>query len=300
MRVYGSIRTGLRAITLTVVALAALAGCGLEHAAPGTAVTITVTRDFGAATMGSAVISHPPGGTTALGMLQRRFQVRVGAGSSVRAVGGVAAGATGRWALYINGVASRARARVHPGDRLWWDLQDSGVRPLAAVGSFPEPFVHGIGGRRYPSTLECAGDVAAACRHLAAVLTRAGVPISSQAPGTGSGQDSITLVVGTWHEIRAELVATLLESGPRTSGVFARFEGGSLQLLGGHGQVVSTLGPGAGLIAAVAANSAPPTWLVVGATERGVAAAARAFSASRLRDHFALAVSGDHALPVPQ
>lgn len=281
----------------------ALAGCGLQHAARGTAVTITVTRDFGAATVGSVVVSHPPPGITALGLLEKRFPVSVGAASSVRAVAGLAAGASDRWALYVNGVASRPRTRVHPGDRLWWDLQDSLVRPAAAVGSFPEPFVHGLGGRRYPTTLECGAGAGAACRHVTTVLTRAGVPVSGQAPGTGSGQDSLTLVVGTWREIRAALVATLLQTGPRTSGVFARFAGrggGSLQLLGGQGQVVSTLGPGAGLIAAVAANSAPPTWLIVGATERGVTSAAEAFSASRLRNHFALAVSGDDEIPVPR
>jgi hypothetical protein len=64
--------------------------------------------------------------------------------------------------------------------------------------------------------------------------------------------------------------------------------------------VARTLGPGAGLIAATASQSSQPTWLVTGTDAAGVAAAARALTASRLHDHFALAVQGasDFALPL--
>jgi hypothetical protein len=91
--------------------------------------------------------------------------------------------------------------------------------------------------------------------------------------------------------------------GPSLSGVYARFTGPArdkLQLLDPRGRVVRTLGPGAGLIAATAQNGSEPTWLITGTDPQGVIAAAQAFSAGRLRDHFALAVQGhrDFALPV--
>jgi hypothetical protein len=129
------------------------------------------------------------------------------------------------------------------------------------------------------------------------------VPASSQLLGTGSGQDSLIVVVGTWRDIRNELAAALLERGPATSGVFARFAGGrrpSLELLNGGGLRVATAGPGAGLIAAVAESSTPPTWLITGTDAAGTRAAAQSLSAAALRDHFALAVSGGHYLPVPR
>jgi hypothetical protein len=121
--------------------------------------------------------------------------------------------------------------------------------------------------------------------------------------GGGSGQDSLTVVVGTWRDISGELAATLLARGPASSGVYGRFVGGrnpSLELLGAAGNPVKTLRAKAGLIAALAQSGAPPTWLVVGTDAAGVGAAAQAFSARRLRGHFALAVAGGRDLPVPR
>jgi hypothetical protein len=84
--------------------------------------------------------------------------------------------------------------------------------------------------------------------------------------------------------------------------VYARFAGragSSLQLLDPQGHVARTLGAGAGLIAATAANSSEPTWLITGTDVAGVSAAAAALTPSRLRDHFALAVQGGADLPLP-
>ena len=60
-------------------------------------------------------------------------------------------------------------------------------------------------------------------------------------------------------------------------------------------------GPGgsAGLVAATAQSSAAPTWLITGTDAAGVNAAAAALTTARLRDHFALAVTGNTDLTVP-
>lgn len=286
-----------------VIATAVLAGCGLQGQAGTAAVSLTVTRDFGSAPVASATVARPPAGATALALLEHHFRVAIAPGGSVREIDGLQAGPGERWRLYVDGVAAPSRTLIHAGERLWWDLESSSVHPLAVVGSFPEPFLHGLGGRRYPTTLECAGGMGVACRRVTAVLNRAGVPVSGQALGTGSGQDSLTLVVGTWREVSGELAAVLLAAGPGKSGVFARFagrRGTDLELLGLRGQVVATLGPGAGLVAPLATNSTPPIWLVLGTNTNGVSAAARAFSAARLHNRFALAVTGNRDVPVPR
>lgn len=286
-------------------ALAALliCGCGLQTAAATGSVSLVITRDFGGAPVAAATVDHPPAGATALGVLERHFKVAAGPGRSVRAIDGLAAGPGERWRLYVNGVAAGPRTRVHTGDRMWWDLGSLRAAAAAVVGSFPEPFRYGLGGRRLPTTVECAGNVSAACAHVAAVLGHAGVPAASQALGTGSGQDSLTVVVGTWRDIRNELAATLLDQGPASSGVFARFVGGpspSLELLDARGTAVATLKRSAGLIAALTQDGAPPTWLVVGTDAAGTRAASEAFSVAALHIHFALAVSGGRDLPVPR
>jgi hypothetical protein len=128
------------------------------------------------------------------------------------------------------------------------------------------------------------------------------VPVSSQLLGTGSGQDTLAVIVGTWSDVRGALAGSLIQKGPGTSGVYAHFgatAGGSLQLLDPRGRVVRTLGAGAGLVAATADQSSTPAWLITGTDTAGVMAAAGAMTPNRLRDHFAVAVQGRTDLPLP-
>jgi hypothetical protein len=287
------------AATLTGVVLV---GCGLQTSAGSGPVAVTVTENFGAAQVAASTEVRAPVGASALGVLRRRFKV-TNAASAVSSIAGAAAAGGRRWSVYINGVAASPRARVHAGDRVWWDLHASSVAPQAVVGSFPEPFLHGVGGKRLPVTVGCGSGVAAACRRVASTLGRLGVPAASQVLGGASGQDSLAVVVGTWSELRGEVVAALLARGPGASGVFARFtgpSGRSLEQLDAGGRVVTVLGPTAGLVAAVMERGTAPTWLVTGTDPAGVLAAADAFAPGPLRDRFALAVGGGHDLPVPR
>jgi Domain of unknown function (DUF4430) len=299
---------------LTAIAIAsavAIAGCGLGAGkSTSGVVTLTVTRGFGTAGVGSATEKTIPGSQTVMRMLERSFKVttRYG-GGFVESIGGQTGNSVRHdWFYYVNGIEATlgaAGTSVHKGDRIWWDLHDWTATDTipAVVGSFPEPFLHGTGGRRFPVTLECAADVGSACKRVTEELSGLGVPVSSQAIGTGSGSDSLGVIVGTWRDIHQQLVATLIEHGPASSGVYAKFAGptgSSLQLLNPQGQVVKTLGAGAGLIAATAQTSTGPAWLITGTNVAGVSAAAAALTPARLRDHFALAVQGTTDLPVPQ
>ncbi|HTX32617.1 MAG TPA: DUF4430 domain-containing protein [Solirubrobacteraceae bacterium] len=298
---------------LSVVAAAtavAIAGCGLGPG-PGTSdVNLTVTRNFGTAPLGSFTEQRVPGSETVMRMLERHFQVatRYG-GGFVESIDGRSGTSSERdWFFYVNGVEAAKGAAVtavHKGDRIWWDLHDWSATDSipAVVGSFPEPFVNGTGGRRLPTVLECASEVSHACERVAKELDAVHVPVAMQAIGTGgSGTDSLTIVVGTAQDLRVEIVSDLLDQGPRASGVYARFAGrggSALELLDPEGDVVRTLGTGSGLIAATSQNGAPPTWVVTGTTAGGVNAAAAAFSPAALHDHFALAVQGASDIPVP-
>lgn len=298
--VYESSRRLRLAVTAALMVLAA--GCGLQETTQRGPVAVTVTEDFGTQAVAAGMVVRSSLDATALDLVRRRFKVAAGPGAVSSIAGAVAAGGR-RWFVYVNGVAASPRSRVHAGDRVWWDLHSSSVAPQAVVGAFPEPFLHGLGGKRLPVTVACGSGVAAACRRVARALARLGVPAASQALGTASGQDSLAVVVGTWSELRGEVVATLLARGPSASGVFARFTGRagrSLELLDAGGRDVSGLGPAAGLIAALTERGSAPTWLVTGTNPTGVLAAADAFAPGQLRDRFALAVGGGRHLPVPR
>jgi hypothetical protein len=296
------------AVAGAVVCAIALGGCGLG-AGPGTSnATLTVTRDFGSIPVGRVDERTVPGSETVMRMLERHFTVstRYG-GGFVESINGHAGSSSKLdWFYYVNGVEApvgAAGTAVHRGDRIWWDLHDWTVTNSipAVVGSFPEPFQHGTGGRRLPVELECANDVSAACRRASNELSRLHIPFASQLLGAGSGTDSLVLIVGTWRDLAPELVADLLDQGPRASGVYARFtnRGSALALLDPRGQVVRTLSGGAGLIAATAQGSSPPTWIVSGTDQAGVNAAASALTPTSLANHFALAVQGSTHLAVP-
>ena len=302
--------TPRRTVTaIAVVSSIAIAGCGVGPGSGTSQVSLTVTRGFGSAKVASVSEAKVPGSETVMRLLERsmRVQTRYG-GGFVEAINGLAGNASRLdWFYYVNGVeapAGAASTAVHYGDRIWWDLHDwTATESIpAVVGSFPEPFVHGVGGRRLPTTLECASDVAPACKRVSAALARAGVPVASQLSGAGSGTDSLAVDVGTWRELQGELIGSVVERGPSLSGIYAKFggPGGSeLQLLNPRGQVVQTLGAGAGLIAATAANGSEPTWLITGTDVAGVNEAAAALTASHLRNHFALAVQRENDFAVP-
>lgn len=288
---------------------ASLAGCGLGAGKGTSNVDLTVTRSFGARSVASVSEKHTAGSETVMRMLERSFKVETQYGGGfVEAINGIAGDSSRHdWFYYVNGIEAAqgaATTTVHKGDHIWWDLHDwTATNSVpAVVGSFPEPFVHGVGGKRYPTTLECGDGMTDVCSQVSSELHSVGVPSASQTIGTGSGNDSLALVVGTWPQIKALIAANLLAVGPQRSGVYARFAdgGAALQLLNPHGQVAQTLHAGAGLIAATRDNVSAPTWLITGTDRAGVAAAANALTPARLKNHFALAVGpGGIDIPVP-
>jgi hypothetical protein len=297
-------------LVATVAAAALLAGCGFGAGHRAKTASIQVTADFGAHAYGHAVDSHLQGSETVMSLLERHFKVatRQG-GAEVESIAGHGGSSAGwEWSYFVNGIAAPAGAAtttVHRGDRVWWDLHDrsaTGSIP-AVVGSFPEPFTNGIGGKEFPTLLDCGASVQAACNRVGEALHRYGVKAADQVLGTGSGSDSLAVVIGTWSEINGVIAAQLISAGPAHSGVYAQFVGSAgraLELDNPHGAVVRTLHGSAGLIAATGQVSlGQPTWFVTGTDVAGVMAAARAFTAAKLRDHFAVAVTGGHVIPVP-
>lgn len=298
----------LAAVAVAIASAVAIAGCGLGAGVGTSGVSLTVTRDFGSRPVSTITDAHVPGSETVMRMLERSYRVgtRYG-GGFVQTINGLGpSGPSDDWFYYVNGVQAprgAASTSVHAGDRIWWDLHDYRATQTvpAVVGSFPEPFLHGIGGKRYPVTIQCATDVRAACTRVTSALTALHIPTGPQLIGTGSGTDTLTLVVATWSQISAQVGSELVAYGPGASGIYARFEdhGQTLALLNPAGRVAQTLGAGAGLVAATATSSTVPTWLITGTDVAGVNAAAAALTPQALRNHFALAVDGSRQVPVP-
>ena len=298
----------LRAIVVVLLAFL-YAGCsvGAEDAKEG-AATLTVTRDFGTERLVEAREDPVPGGETVLRFLMRKaddVETRYG-GRFVNAIGGARSqtGGGGRrdWFYFVNGIEAdkgAAEYEVNPGDRVWWDYRDwsAAMRVPAVVGSYPEPFLHGSDGKRFPVRLDCAPDATSQCDETRDRLEGVGVETAISALGTAVGKDTLRVVVGEWSDVRADAAVRQLEEGPRESGVFARpsAQGDKLAVLDAKGTVLRTLGAGAGLVAATRFEEQQPTWVVTGTDTAGVERAVALLDRGALRDRFAVASAGTGA-----
>jgi hypothetical protein len=297
---------------LTVFAALAAAlgagGCGIGNARGTNYASVQVTSDFGSHVLGRAIQTHVPGSETSVALTARHFKVTRAADGAVRTIGGHGEAGDAQWFGYINGikpVAGVTPTYVHKGDHVWWDLHDASAAASipAVVGAFPEPFTSGIGGKQFPTVLDCANNVQKACNAVGASLRKAGVKVSFQLLGGGSGSDSLAVVVGTWNDLKGVIAAELVAGGPAHSGVYARFVGSTgqaIELENAAGDVVRTLHGSAGMVAATEQISlSQPTWLVTGTNVAGVAEAAKAFTAAKLRNHFAVTMQQGAVIPIP-
>jgi hypothetical protein len=252
------------------------------------------------------------GQETVMSLLMRNATVttRYG-GGFVQSVGGSSGGSAGGrssdWFYYVNGVEApqgAAATNVHPGDHIWWDLHDWSQTDSvpAVVGSYPEPFLNGIDGKRLPVRIECAAVSSAPCQTVSARLRALGVPAALAAIGPGDEPETLRVLVGPWTALRGDPAAHQIELGPRSSGVYARFaaSGATLALLNEQGAVARTLAAGAGLVAATRYAEEAPAWVITGTDSTGVELAAHALDEATLAQHLALALApGGAALSAP-
>ncbi len=304
-------------ILLVLVVLAAIAiavptigGGGPGKGAEG--VQQRVTRDFGRENMGESRVGTAPEGETAMRFLQREFEVETRYGGGfVQSIEGYAGGRRdGRpvdWFYYVNGIEAGGGAAARAlaaGDRVWWDLHDWGavMRVPAVVGSFPEPFLSGVEGKRLPVRMDCAAGSERLCEEVTTRLEGAGITAvarsSLQGPG---GEEVLRLVVGPWSAVRIDPSIRQLEAEPRASGVFARFRQGGrrLEIFDERGKAVRSLQAGAGLVAATRYEGELPTWVVTGTDAVGAAAAAGAMEEEILDERFAVAVEDGKPVGLP-
>jgi Domain of unknown function (DUF4430) len=299
------------AIALVLGVAAAASGCGLGAGKKPSGTKLTITRDFGAKQLRELDAPKVGGNETVMRLLQRNAKVstRYG-GGFVQSIDGLAGGRSGGhpidWFYYVNGMeASRGAAStgLRAGDRVWWDRHDwsAAMRVPAVVGSFPEPFVHGIDGRRLPVRVECATPGSDPCKQVSKRLASYNVPVAIGGLLTAHVEETLRILVGPWRAIGQDHAVDGLESGPGESGVYARVakDGRSIAALDARGRTARTLGAGTGLVAATAIGDERPTWVVTGTDEAGVASAARAFEEGTLSHRFALAVSDDLPISLP-
>lgn len=302
-----------RLLAIGFLLCAAAGGCGFgagEERDGG--AELRVTKDFGHEELSAEKVDQIREDQTIMRLLQSEHEVdtRFG-GNFVQTIDGLSGDESEQrdWFFFVNGIEADKGAadwELSSGDVVQWDNRDWGAtqRIPAIVGAFPEPFVSGLEGDRLPVRLECAEGGDQACRDVKATLTAEGAQVNSAQLGASGGSELIRVLVGRWEELRDVRSATIVEEGPESSGVFARFSDGGerLELLDADGNVAEVAELGTGLVAATAIEDLAIVWLVTGTDDVGVEAAAASLDELTLRNAFAVAAtpSGPLKLPVAE
>lgn len=315
----------VRLLTSLLAVLAVLAGatgCG-QVDEKGAGVRVLITEDQGARTVLDERAVPASDDEPALDVLQRAAKVEADGRGTVTAIDGRRASGDRRWTLWLNGSPKRSGSlaatgedvnlqklpvldtvrttKVSEGDTLWLDLSATPVVARGVVGTFPEPFLHGQEGKRWPVRVECGQQRGRACRIVRDALVRYGIPAVTNLVRTSYNPESARIAVGTWVQLREDPSIGLAERGARTTGisVVPARDGRSIGLADARGRTVRTVGAGAGAIFATRWRDEPPSWAVTGTDEAGVLRAAGALDETVLRKRIAVAVVGGDVLGVP-
>jgi Domain of unknown function (DUF4430) len=301
------------ALTATLALLAiALAGCGLGPGKklPGGA-RLEVTRDFGRSQLYATSVKTIRKDETVMRFLESERKVKTSYGGkfvdSIEGLSTRGPGGRSDWFYFVNGIEASVGAAdktLSPGDVVQWDFRrwDATMHIPAIVGAYPEPFVRGSGGKRFPVRVECSTPSSAACKTVEQQLSAQGAVTSSGVIAGSAGPKTLRVVVAPWSALKSYSGAIgLLKRGPSASGVFARFgsDGNSLALLDQLGRQARNAPLGTGLVAATAEEGSQPVWLITGLGDAGVERAARALNPGVLRNAFALAITPTARLRLP-
>jgi Domain of unknown function (DUF4430) len=174
---------GARSRLCLVLTATVVAGCGSGVATPPSgprAAIVTITRGFGQKMLTSARAAP---GQSALDALRRSAHVstRYG-GRFVQAINGLAGDQSAgmAWLYFVNGIQANvgsADYTLHPGDHEWWDYRywNDLIQVPVAIGAWPDPFVHGYGGKRPQVQVtgpSCAARLTTALRGAGAHVVR--------------------------------------------------------------------------------------------------------------------------------
>jgi hypothetical protein len=168
--------------------LVLLAGCGGAAGEGEGTAQLWVTRDRGAELLVDAKVDA---GQTLMRALASKTDVKTRYGGRyVQAVNGIEGSLSAQrdWFWFVNGYEgdrSAASYRLHDGDVAWLDYrawQREGEARVV-VGSFPEPFLHGYGGKTRPVAIRYERGSEKRAKKLGAELGAAKVaPLGTAVP----------------------------------------------------------------------------------------------------------------------
>ena len=147
---------------------------------------VIVTRDFGKQLLLDEAVQVAPD-SSAMSFLQSVATIETSYGGGfVNSINGIRSGYSNGhrsrddWFISVNGITSNRGALdyvLNDGDITHWDFHNWSFRQFipATIGAFPEPFLHGYGGKVYPTIIVYSDGLNKPAELLADTLKDAGV-----------------------------------------------------------------------------------------------------------------------------
>ena len=305
-------------IIMLLLCALALGGCLSEtQGETGEKITVRVvaTQDFGQELLFDEMLEVPTG-TSAMAALKWVAEVKTAYGGGfVNAINGVPSQhAEGDWFVSANGITTNVGAAytLHDGDIEHWDFHNWSFRMFipAIIGDFPEPFLHGYGGRIYPTVIAYEKGLERSAKDLEIGLKRLGVTnVSTRNIDdlTGSDKQHSNLILVCTAD--CDLVSELNQVWGRM-GFFVHFENGAMVVYNSKGEATAEYGAGSGVIQATQSPWNPGgigvcqnvVWMVSGIDEAGVKTAADALinGHDQFKYAYAIVVAESNMIKVPQ
>ena len=202
--------------------------------------------------------------------------------------------------------------KLHDGDIQHWDFHDWSFHTFtpAIIGAFPEPFLHGYGGKTSPTIIVCPDSLKEEAGDLRSNLVRLGVSnvgIKRFSQLSVEEKELANLILlGTAD---SEPVSELDQVWKRL-GFFAHFQDSNIVVLNSRGEVAAEYGVGTGIIQATQSPWNPNgvgacenvVWMVSGTDEAGVKSAIDALINHHAEFQYAhaIVVASGETIRVPQ
>lgn len=214
------------------------------------------------------------------------------------------------WFYWVNGILAPvgvAEYRPVPGDVIWWDYHDWSTTMFipAVIGSYPQPFKNGFGGKNPGTVIMYAPDYAAGAGRLKKSLEARGVSrvdVAEYDPAAIKAPQKHYILLGSWQELagKSDFLQDV-NTKNKLVGFYIKFQDGELKALDHKGKTISSH-PLAGAVCACGSpGSICSVWLVTGTDRQGVELALDTMlnRPEALREHFGAVITKDGVINVP-
>lgn len=253
-------------------------------------IRFIISSDYGAKILTDKAVEYQQGLSVMEGLLSLGGEVQTSDGGGfISGIGDLQSGYGGisgertDWFYYVDGIFADVGALDYypgKGEVIWWDYHSwkmsQGIP--AVTGCYPEPFLHGYGGKTADTTIMFFPENKKEAAKLRQNLLDKGVKdvnLLNIDPALLSHRKGPVIVLGIWERVQDVFFLKELNEAGKRAGLFAKFTGKSLQLLDYRFNKAEEFTENVGLIAATGEGSGDesPLWLIVGIDQNGLEAA---------------------------